>query len=129
MFDTITFQTEMVLEECCNCHMVYAVTNQFQEEMKRTHKSFCCPAGHNQHYSGESEIEKLRNALRIETELKEEIREDRNRIQKTLIAVKGHKTRIQKRIANGVCPCCNRSFGDLHNHMKTQHPKYVESEE
>ena len=27
-------------------------------------------------------------------------------------------------MANGVCPCCNRSFENLRNHMHTQHPDY-----
>lgn len=28
------------------------------------------------------------------------------------------------RIRNGVCPCCNRSFKDVHRHMKSQHPEF-----
>jgi hypothetical protein len=33
-------------------------------------------------------------------------------------------TRIKKRVAAGVCPCCNRSFKDLARHMAGQHPDY-----
>ena len=28
-----------------------------------------------------------------------------------------------KRVHNGVCPCCNRSFQNLQKHMKTKHPE------
>lgn len=28
-----------------------------------------------------------------------------------------------KRVQNGVCPCCNRSFWNLERHMKSKHPK------
>ena len=33
--------------------------------------------------------------------------------------------RIRQRIANGVCPCCQRSFGNVRAHMETQHPDYT----
>lgn len=32
--------------------------------------------------------------------------------------------RDRHRFANGVCPCCNRSFEALRRHMATQHPDY-----
>lgn len=43
--------------------------------------------------------------------------------------VKGEVTKLKKRIANGVCPCCKRSFCNLAAHMKTQHPEYTKEEE
>lgn len=39
-------------------------------------------------------------------------------------ATKGQLTKTKKRIANGVCPCCNRSFANLERHMAGQHPDY-----
>lgn len=44
-------------------------------------------------------------------------------------AVKAAGTRASKlklRAANGVCPCCNRTFKQLAAHMSSQHPKYAE---
>jgi len=43
-------------------------------------------------------------------------------------AIKGHHTRTKKRVAAGVCPCCNRSFENLGRHMKHQHPDYLEAD-
>lgn len=34
---------------------------------------------------------------------------------------------MKKRTANGVCPCCTRSFTNLQRHMKSQHPDYVDA--
>jgi hypothetical protein len=31
---------------------------------------------------------------------------------------------VQKRVGNGVCPCCNRTFEDLARHMKVKHREY-----
>ena len=38
---------------------------------------------------------------------------------------KGHATRISKRVKNGVCICCNRTFADLARHMATKHPTFT----
>lgn len=31
---------------------------------------------------------------------------------------------IKKRVGNGVCPCCNRTFENLSRHMSCKHPEY-----
>lgn len=31
---------------------------------------------------------------------------------------------MKNRVANGVCPCCNRHFENLERHMKGQHPDF-----
>lgn len=41
-------------------------------------------------------------------------------------ATKGQLTKTRKRVAGGVCPCCNRSFVNLGRHMAGQHPDYAE---
>ncbi len=38
-------------------------------------------------------------------------------------------TKVKKRAANGVCPCCNRTFSDLARHMKAKHPDFAEGED
>lgn len=123
--DQFIMQQKMVLEECCDCHITFAVTTTFQKARQKDHNSFYCPMGHSQYYSNQSEEEKLRNQLRIEREYKEEYREERDRLKGSLIATKGHQTRLRKRIANGVCPCCKRNFKNLAGHMKSQHPDFV----
>jgi hypothetical protein len=30
-------------------------------------------------------------------------------------------------VANGVCPCCNRTFQNLARHMAGKHPDYEEA--
>jgi hypothetical protein len=32
--------------------------------------------------------------------------------------------RLKKRSAAGVCPCCNRTFKELANHMKSKHAQF-----
>ena len=41
-------------------------------------------------------------------------------------AIKGQLTRAKRRISKGVCPCCNRTFQNLANHISEKHPDYSE---
>lgn len=43
-------------------------------------------------------------------------------------AFKGVVTKLKKRAANGVCPCCNRTFVDLARHMAGKHPTFLAEE-
>lgn len=94
---------------------------------------FFCGYGHGQVFSeGESEETKLRRERdRLMQRLAEKddaIAYQRGRVEqldKRLSATRGVVTRIKNRIGHGVCPCCNRTFGDLSKHMATKHPSYA----
>jgi hypothetical protein len=94
--------------------------------------SFWCAFGHEQHFAqGESDEQKLRRERDLLTqrlaEKDDEIRhqcELREGAERQLTATRGVVTRIKNRIGHGVCPCCNRTFGDLSRHMATKHPTY-----
>ena len=44
--------------------------------------------------------------------------------QRAHSATKGQLTRARKRAANGVCPCCHRSFENVARHVAKQHPDF-----
>lgn len=94
--------------------------------------SFYCPYGHQQHFpKGETEETRLRRERdRLNQRIAErddEIARQRTMREETerrLAATKGVVTRIKNRVGHGICPCCNRTFGDLSRHMATKHPTY-----
>jgi len=51
------------VENCCNCHMGYAVPTSFQDARREDHKTFFCPAGHGQSYISKTEKEKTIDEL------------------------------------------------------------------
>jgi hypothetical protein len=118
--DNVWFETET----CCNCGMAFAMEVSFQRARRADHKSFYCPAGHGQHYTGKTEEQKLREQLEQEQRRLEQARTARDRVihERDAIA-KAHK-KMRVRVANGVCPCCNRSFDNLRSHMATQHSDF-----
>src|SRR5262249_949264 len=86
-----------------------------------TAKSFFCPNGHSQHFSGETEAHKLRRQLDWE-------RSQRRTAEDNLIRTQSKLQKIERRTSGGVCPCCNRSFVSLGRHMKTKHPDFAKAE-
>ena len=52
-------------------------------------------------------------------------RDLRQATERQLSATRGVVTRIKNRVGHGVCPCCNRSFGNVARHMADQHPNWA----
>ncbi len=118
---------------CCpKCGIEYAAPKEFMDEARKDPKIFFhCPNGHSRHFS-ESEADRLRKerdrlAQRI-AEKDDRIREERERAdaaERRTAAARGQVTKIKNRVGHGVCPCCNRTFENLHRHMATKHPTFT----
>jgi hypothetical protein len=131
---TQTYTGTIMVQECCSCGMMFGVPSDFDRRRREDHKSFFCPMGHSQSYNGPSETQKLKNELaeanRVINYKQERINSLHNKLTETnhkVRAEKAAKTRLKNRVAHGVCPCCNRTFKQLSEHMKTKHPEYVKS--
>jgi len=121
---TFAENTWFYIEHCCNCGMAYAMTDEFQRRRRNDKKTFYCPAGHPQVYTGQTEAQKLKAELERATEMRlaaemraETAEKDRQQIGKA------HQ-KMRERVMNGVCPCCNRTFQNLMQHMKSEHPDF-----
>lgn len=119
----------MVTEICCNCGMAFGMPSDLREQlMNDPAKSFYCPNGHGQHYSKSKE-----RRLREEAEQKLKQRENElanaamEKIQ--LEAEIRKRDRKLKRVHQGTCPCCNRSFANLKRHMATKHADHTKQNE
>lgn len=112
---------------CYKCAIPFAVPSQYKEHLQESQESFYCPNGHTQAYI-KSTSQKLREKIeRMELEAaqqKQELEERANvwmdHWQKSVKAKKSIERKL-KRVEKGVCPCCNRTFQNLAQHMKTQH--------
>jgi len=126
----------LAVVECASCNMDFGVTQMFQKARRNDHKVFYCPKGCHNYYSGDSEEEKLRKQLETQRqqnarawdaarEAEERAREEKRRAA----AARGQVTKIKKRVGGGVCPCCNRTFENLANHMKSKHAGFATESE
>ena len=119
---------------CYKCRCEMWIPQNLEQAARRSSKiEFFCAYGHGQIFAeGESEETKLRRerdrlAQRV-AERDDEIRRQRERreaAERRTAAARGQVTKIKNRVGHGVCPCCNRTFENLHRHMTTQHPTFT----
>jgi hypothetical protein len=131
---------EFTVHHCGECGLVFAIDDEFDEARRADHRGWACPnstAGFDRHgfqYYGESKLERARREKR-EAEERAEVAQRQVKATRDLLsheerrsaAARGQVTKIKKRVAAGVCPCCNRTFQDLAKHMAGQHPDYVKA--
>jgi len=132
MLGTQTFVETLVVEKCYLCHCSFGLSQSHYNRARNYGEAFFCPSGHSQVYTTTRvmELEKNVQALRDQRDRAEARVAEQKAItkltEKRLQATKGVVTRTKNRIAKGICPCCNRYFAKLHQHMASQHPDYVE---
>lgn len=130
----LQFNFEFVTETCCRdgCGIQFAMPKYFQAQLLKDHsRSFYCPNGHSQYYVGKTELqlakeetERVRQQLKWAEENAASASKARDKADRRASAAKGVVTKIKRRVGNGVCPCCNRTFQNLMAHMNTKHPKF-----
>jgi len=113
--------------QCGTCGVVWAIDLEYLNARREDHEGWVCPNGHSFVYNGPSETEKLKRQLERERTRSGRIAAERDQIEASRRATKGVVTKMKKRAAAGVCPCCNRTFKQLADHMATQHPEYAEA--
>lgn len=128
MSAVLDFNNKIQTMECSVCGIVYGLPFHFIGNRQDDKQTFYCPNGHTQKYV-QSEADRLRQQLQKEREATEWQRARANQLEKSLTAQKGQMTKLKKRINNGVCPCCRRSFAALAQHMRRKHPDYVDKEQ
>lgn len=143
MTQTQTIIITLNAETCCNCGVVFGLEAGHQKRLRNNREWFYCPNGHAQHYTGKSEAQKLKDQLaKQEAEAARRARDAADALdrasarelatrdqleatQRSRAALKGQLTKTKRRIGKGVCPCCNRHFANVDNHMQSQHPDYA----
>ena len=134
MTTSIYYNDTLVAETCYLCGVPFGMPSELQANRLRDRRNFWCPNGHQQHYTGQTEAQKLKLQL---ADKEREIDYHKGRVgnandradtaQRSANAFKGHLKRTKNRVKHGVCPCCNRTFQNLAAHMGTQHPDYAEA--
>ncbi len=128
--ETLTYSGTLVTTVCW-CGTRHAIPQELYEMVERQHRDgrnqtdIYCPLGHAWTFAGEGEATRLQRQLAEERRRASATRELLDHEQRSHAATRGHLTRTKKRVAHGVCPCCNRSFANVERHMKSKHPNYV----
>jgi hypothetical protein len=112
---------------CCVCGIEVCLPKHFEAQRRRDHKMFWCPNGHQQHFTGKTNEDKLKEELeqeRLRTRRAEEDAAYQATMRKREArAAKGKMTKLRHRIGHGLCPCCRRTFSNVQEHMEKLHPE------
>ena len=108
---------------CSECGIVYFFPEAWCDRASEKGKSWQCPNGHGQHFTGATmdSMRRERDRLKQENARLEEVAAfARLAAEKAQLETK----RIKKRAAAGTCPCCQRTFHNMSEHMKKEHPAF-----
>ena len=131
-----SIRVNLVNYTCCckECDAIIILPDDVNKRFRDSHDSFYCYRGHSQSFSDKSTEEELKDELAREKRKTQEARDsatnERERadhLGRSRDVYKGKLKATKNRIKNGVCPCCKRTFSDLHEHMMDKHPSYGES--
>lgn len=110
-------------ETSCWCGLPFAMPTSLYKICKNDGTRFYCPLGHRIVFK-ETQADKYRRERdRLQQQLAY-VSDERDAAERREAAQKGQVTKLKKRANAGVCPCCNRTFQNLHRHMKTKHPGF-----
>lgn len=125
-----TVLQELVVVTCW-CGLKHAIPRELREYQLRERCALHCPQGHKYVPAGPTKEETLqreltfeRSRLAAERSRHDQTRSELEATKRQRTALKGKVTKLTHRVANGVCPCCRRTFQNLANHIKNQHPGF-----
>lgn len=123
--------TELIEHTCGVCGQVYGIERGTYFHLKTSGQTFYCTNGHPRVFT-KTPVEDENDRIRLERDrLRQsvaELEDARALAERRASAARGQVTRLKNRAANGVCPCCSRSFANLHRHMQTKHAGFLAEE-
>jgi len=135
-----TFIVTLTPIHCPSCGGVFAISKEYKEEAHRLGnfaKCWTCPYCKIERGYGQSQEQKEKRELHAKLIAAEQeaawqrqrrqAAEDRaTHLRKSRDGLRGVLTKERKRVGNGVCPCCSRTFQNLQRHMASQHPTHAD---
>lgn len=114
-----TYGTLVVVTCWCGCQ--HAIPSGLNDWINNSPSNAVhCPLGHKWVRQRDSDARKLEAATARNRHLEDQLLAAGEEAERVRVAL----VRDRHRFANGVCPCCNRSFEALRRHIATQHPDY-----
>lgn len=113
---------------CADCSIWFGIPKDFEERRRKDHAKFYCPVGHVNLYDAESAEEKFRRERDSARQQLARVEDEKQEALRVAARAKAETKKLKKRAAAGACPCCQRSFSNMIEHMKKQHPKFVAAE-
>ncbi len=131
MTAALTFTETLTVKTCPVCFIRYAAPEGMFTRIDERGGSWYCPQGHSLHFTktqlkqAQERAESLERSLKYERTRNVALTDQKEATERSLRATKGVLTKTRKRIHNGVCPHCHRTFKDVAAHMQSRHAAEV----
>ena len=130
---SVIYKTETYsVINCAKCGIGFGIPEDYERQLRSDCGTFYCPSGHTQWFPGKTDQQRI-NELKAQVASKNDLLastqrelDKRYRLQR---AAEGKTRAIKRRVANGVCPCCTRTFQNLAAHMANKHPGFPKDAE
>jgi hypothetical protein len=106
-------------------HQILMSRDHYDACMQHGRAWYCTICGKQRVFIGETEIAKLRRERDAALQREETRKAMCRNLEEALSKEQKSKARLKKRVKNGVCPCCTRSFQNLKQHIATKHPDFT----
>lgn len=117
-----------IVRQCGTCAVWHTVPEIVYNCYQAEGGFWSCPNGHRRGFrKGADEIER-ENTRRERDRLKQDaarLEEEASLARVRAEKAEGAVKRLKKRSSAGTCPCCARTFSNMAEHMKHQHPTFV----
>lgn len=115
------YEQTITFIECYTCGLPVAITRSQERQYDEHGMSVTCALGHST-VRKKSDNQLLQEKLNDAQDRVRQVEFERNNASNMLDAETKKRRKLEKRIHNGVCPHCQRSFANLQRHMEGQHP-------
>lgn len=119
---TVQKSVRVNVTECYKCGSWVALTFTQEERFRANGETFYCALGHRQHYT-ETEVQRLTKALEDERRRTSQARGQVDDLLLDKAQRQKELKRLQRRVENGVCPHCKRTFKQVTRHITKKHPE------
>ena len=115
------YEQSITFIECYTCGLPVAITRSQERQYDEHGLYVSCALGH-QTGRRKSDLQQAKEDLREAQSQVRRVETERDGANGMLDAEIKKRRKLEKRIHNGVCPHCQRSFANLQRHMEGQHP-------
>lgn len=122
-----------VVLDCGSCGVPFTMPELVYNTQVEEGGFHTCPNGHTRGWDKSRsrreeerrEQERLKQSVAQKNDEIAELKAATSRLNAAVTAAKGESTKLKKRAAAGVCPCCHRRIWQMAAHMKSKHPEFV----
>jgi hypothetical protein len=115
--------------DCPWCGVEYGLTAEYEARRRKDGARFHCPNGHGISFDGTHERE-LAEAKKQAESARTQARDLQRALDATMDTLRAEQkaaAALKKRVSNGVCPDCHRTFKNLALHTRSKHKGAVEA--